>query len=292
MGSISLIEQVSRMQKRMLVVLAHPDDESFGMGGSLAKYAAEGVEVHVVIATDGAVGSVAEGFEDAREKLVEVRRVELERATAILGAQLHRLEYRDSGMRGDPGNDHPSAFIRCDDQAAIGRIVRLIREIRPQVVVTHDETGGYFHPDHIRCWQIVTAAFEQAGDPTRYPELNLPAFRPERLYYTAFSNRWVKLFVWIARLRRQDPTRFGRNHDIDLTKLGIPAARLHAHINFRRYWDVRNEASSAHASQGGGGGGRAGFVPEWLQKLLMATETFIRAYPPAPDGFRERDLFP
>lgn len=280
------------MQKRMLVVLAHPDDESFGMGGTLAKYAAEGVACHVVIATDGAVGSVAEGYEDARDKLVEVRRSELERAAAVLGVTLHRLEYRDSGMRGDPGNGHPDAFINSDDDEAIGRIVALIRRLQPQVVVTHDETGGYFHPDHIRCWQIVTAAFEQAGAAARYSDLGLPAFQPARLYYTAFSNRWLKLFVWLARLRGQDPTKFGRNQDIDLTKLGIPAARLHAHINFRRYWDIRNEASRAHASQGGGGGGRIGFIPVWLQKLFLSTETYIRAYPPTPDGYREHDLFP
>lgn len=278
------------MTKRMLVVLAHPDDESFGMGGTLARYAAEGVEVHVAIATDGAVGSVAEGYEAAREKLVEVRAQELEAAAAILGFTLHRLGYRDSGMRGDPGNDHPEAFINSNDHQAIGRVVRLIREVRPEVVVTHDETGGYFHPDHIRCWQIVTPAFHQAGDPTCYPELGLPPFQPQRLYYTAFPNTWVKLFVWIMRLRGHDPRRMGRNKDIDFTRLGIPRRRLHAHIRFAPYWDKRAAASSAHASQGGGPG-RSWLLPVWLQKWLLATETYIRAYPPVPDGYREYDLF-
>ena len=89
----------------MLVILAHPDDESFGMGGSIAKYAAEGVEVHIAIATDGAAGSVAEGHDAVRDELASVRAVELEKAVTILGGQLHTLGYRDSGMKGDEAND-------------------------------------------------------------------------------------------------------------------------------------------------------------------------------------------
>ena len=137
------------MKKTLLAILAHPDDESFGPGGTLAKLAAEGVDVHIAIATDGAAGSVAEGYEEAREKLAAVRAVELEKAVEILGGTLHRLGYRDSGMKGDVANQHPDAFINADHFSAIGKVVKLIREIQPHVVVTHDETGGYFHPDHI-----------------------------------------------------------------------------------------------------------------------------------------------
>jgi LmbE family N-acetylglucosaminyl deacetylase len=277
-------------KKRLLAVVAHPDDESFGIGGTLAKYAAEGVDVHVVIATDGAAGSVAEGFEDKREQLVAIRAEELKAAAPVLGVTLHQLGYRDSGYINDPANQHPDAFIQADEDEAVCRIVKLIREIRPQVVITHDETGGYYHPDHIMCWQITSPAFHAAGDPEKYPEIGLPPYQPQRLYYTAFPRRSVRLFTFIMRLRGQDPTKSGRNKDIDFTKLGMPPEKINAFIDYRPYWDVKREASAYHASQGGGTA-RFGMIPIWLQKRLFGRELFMRAYPPVPDGYREYDLF-
>lgn len=274
----------------MLVVLAHPDDESFGMGGTLARYADEGADVHIAIATDGVAGSVAGGYEHTLKQLAEVRKKELEAAVDILGGTLHTLGYRDSGYIGDPANQHPDAFINSDLEEATGKVVALIREIRPQVVVTHDETGGYYHPDHIHCWKITKAAYEAAGDETRFPDIGPAPYHPQRLYYTAFSNRMVKLFAFLMRLRGQDPRRAGRNKDIDWTRIGIEPHRLHAHINYRKYWDVKRAAGAAHPSQGGGAS-RSRMLPEWLQRRYMAVETYIRAYPPVPEGFREFDLF-
>jgi LmbE family N-acetylglucosaminyl deacetylase len=276
--------------RRLLVVLAHPDDESFGMGGTLARYADEGVDVHVAIATDGVAGSVAGGYEHTLQELANVRRRELDAAVAVLGVHLHMLGYRDSGYIGDPANQHPDAFINSDLEEATGRVVALIRQIRPQVVVTHDETGGYYHPDHIHCWKITTAAFEAAGDPTRYPDIGPAPYRPQRLYFTAFSNRLVKLFTLLMRLRGQDPKRAGRNKDIDWTRIGIEPRRLHAHVDYRRYWDVKRAAAAEHPSQGGGSF-RNRLLPEPFQRRFLATETFIRAYPPVADGYRENDLF-
>lgn len=276
--------------KRLLAVLAHPDDESFGPGGTFARYAAEGVDVHIAIATDGVAGSVAEGFEDTLQDLVNVRAKELDAAVKILGATLHKLGYRDSGYINDPANHHPEAFINVDEQEAVGKVVRLIRAIRPQVVITHDETGGYFHPDHIQCWKITTAAFQAAADPSQYPEIRPEPYQPERLYFTAFPNRAVKFFAFMMRLRGQDPTRAGRNKDIDYTQLGIPPEQLHASIDYRDYWDVKMAASAQHSSQGGGTS-RNRMFPVWLQKMLFAKDTYIRAYPPAPPGLRETDLF-
>lgn len=278
------------MTKRsLLAVLAHPDDESFGPGGTVARYAAEGVDVHICIATDGAAGSVAEGFEDAREKLAEVRAKELETAVNILGGTLHTLDYRDSGYIGDPANEHPDAFVQADEQEAIGRVVKLIREIQPQIVITHDETGGYFHPDHIQCWKITVPAFHAAGDSTQFPEIGSAPYQPERLYFSAFPNTWVKFFIFLAKLRGQDPTKFGRNKDIDMTNLGVDRNKLHAFINYWDFWEVKRKASAAHASQGGGGG--ISRLPQWLQKRLFSRDTYIRAHPPVPDGYREDDLF-
>jgi mycothiol S-conjugate amidase len=278
------------MTKRLLAVLAHPDDESFGPGGTLARYAAEGVDVHIAIATDGAVGSVIDEYADARERLVAIREKELETAVNILGATLHTLGYRDSGYINDPANGHPDAFVQADEEEAVCKVVKLMRRIRPHVVITHDENGGYFHPDHIQCWKITMAAFHAAGDADQFPDLGLEPYQPQRLYYTAFPNRWVKFFVLLTRLRGQDPTKIGRNQDVDMTKLGVDPKKIHAVIDYRPYWDVKRSASAAHASQGGGRGGPRR-LPEWLQKRLFGNETFTRAYPPAPDGFREKDLF-
>jgi mycothiol S-conjugate amidase len=280
---------MSDSKPTLLAVLAHPDDESFGLGGTLARYAREGVDVHVVIATDGVAGSVAEGHEASLSDLVAVRQRELETAVAVLGVTLHQLGYRDSGYVNDPANGHPDAFIRSDQDEAVGRLVALIRQIRPQVIITHDQTGTYFHPDHIHCCTVTTLAFHAAGDPEQYATAG-PAYQPERLYYGAISNRWIKLYVWLLRLRSQDPTRMGRNKDIDMTRLGVSPRQLHAVIDYRHYWDVKKEASAAHSSQGGSTP-RNRYLPEWFLRRFMAKETFIRAYPPAPDGLRVTDLF-
>ncbi len=275
---------------RLLAVLAHPDDESFGLGGTLSRYAAEGVEVHIAIATDGVAGSVAEGYEHTLAELAAVRTQEVQAAVDVLGGELHMLGYRDSGYIGDPANEHPDAFIQSDEEEAVGKVVALIRQIRPQVVITHDETGGYYHPDHIHCWKITTAAFFAAADPERYPDIGPEPYQAQRLYYTAFSNRMVKLFAALMRLRGQDPKRAGRNKDIDWTRIGVPPESLHAHIDYAPYWDIKREASAKHPSQGGGTS-RMRLIPEWAQRRFMATETFIRAYPPVDGRTRETDLF-
>lgn len=276
-------------RRALLAVLAHPDDESFGPGGTLAKYARAGVEVHIAIATDGAAGSVAEGYEDSRSELAAVRTKELEAAVKILGGTLYMLNYRDSGYVGDPANEHPEAFINADMTEATGRIVQLIREIRPQVVLTHDETGGYLHPDHIMCWKITKPAFEVAGDGSQYAELGLEPFRPGRLYYTAIPDRWLKVAIFMTRLRRQDPTKVGRNKDIDLTKIGQSADKITTRVNVAETWETKRLASAEHKTQGGGGG--FGFFPKWVQKRLFNKEFFMRAYPEPRPGERETDMF-
>ena len=263
------------IKKTLLAVLAHPDDESFGPGGTLAKYAAEGVDVHIAIATDVAAGSVADGYEEAREKLAAVRAVELEKAVAILGGTLHNLGYRDSGMKGDEANLHPNAFINADDFQAIGQLVQLIRELQPHVVITHDETGGYFHPDHIHCWKLTTAAFHAAGDEFQFTDIEARAWGPDRLFYTVRPKEWIKFFAATMRLAGKDPKAMGRNKDIDLTVLGHDPDHIHVRLNYRRYWQVKRLASAEHASQGGGTSFFR-FLPQFLQRLPFGKTLHIR----------------
>jgi mycothiol S-conjugate amidase len=157
-------------------------------------------------------------------------------------------------------------------------------------VITHDENGGYFHPDHIQCWRVTTRAFFAAGDPDQYPEIGPAVSQPERLYYSSLPGHFIRLYAWRMRLSGRDPTRMGRNQDIDFTKIGTPRDKLHATIDYRSVWDVKRMASTMHASQGGGTSNSRMF-PEWFQRRFLAREYFMRAYPAVPDGFRESDLF-
>jgi len=281
---------MSASQRRLLAVLAHPDDESYGMGGTLARYSREGVDVHVAIATDGAAGSIDAKWQGDRTRLVETRADELRRASTVLGVQIHMLGYRDSGYIGDPAGEDPRAWINADPNEAVGRVVKLIRELRPDVLVTNDETGGYYHPDHIQCCTIATAAFYAAGDPYQYPDIGPEPFQPTRLYYSAFSHRWVRFLMIYMRLKGQDPTRAGRNHDIDYSRIGLPHEMITTTVDYRKYWDVKVAASAEHGSQGGGTSFNRMF-PVWMQKLLFGYESYIRVSPPLAPGKKEKGLF-
>lgn len=281
-------------QHRLLAIFAHPDDESFGPGGTLARYASEGVDVHVLIVTDGAVGSVdPEAFDDETD-LATVRTTELRQAIDVLRATLHQFQYRDSGMAGSETNLHPDCLVQADLGEATGRVVGLIREVRPQVILTHDPSGGYFHPDHIAVNRIVTHAFQLAGDASVYREQmeqGLTTYQPQKLYYTALPRTFIKWEVRLLRLLRKDPTRFGRNGDIDLTRLGTPDELIHTWIDVSDYLDTKILAGAAHRSQGGGPGYQR-YLPEFVVRRMFGQEMFIRAYPaPAPNAPVERDLF-
>jgi LmbE family N-acetylglucosaminyl deacetylase len=278
------------MRRTLLAVLAHPDDESYGIGGTLARYVAEGVDVHVAIATDGAAGSIDENWQGDRSKLVEARDAELNAAAEVLGVTLHRFGYRDSGYVGDQANQNPASFINANKNEAINRVIDLFREIRPDVVITHDETGGYFHPDHIQCYEITTSAFEATRQSTKNGGSTPDLYQPGRLYYAAFPNSWVRVVIFLMRLRGVDPTRAGRNQDIDFTRVGVPPEAITTSINYTKYWETKRMASSMHGSQGGGTSFSRIF-PAWFQKRVFSKETYIRAYPPVSDGYREKDLF-
>src|SRR5215210_7359378 len=148
----------------LMAVHAHPDDEVLSGGGALARYAAEGQRVALVTCTDGAVGEIVDAALATPETLAEVRAEELRAACAILGVTAqHFLGYGDSGMMGTPENDNPRCFWRADLDEATGRLVALIRQHRPQVLLTYDANGFYGHPDHIQAHRVTAAAFDAAG---------------------------------------------------------------------------------------------------------------------------------
>ena len=280
--------------KRLLFAFPHPDDESFGPGGSIARYAREGADVHYVCATRGEVGSVnAEMLEPYAhlpedQRLGALRGQELRNAADILGLTgLHYLGYRDSGMSGSTDNQDPRAFINADPDRVTGHLVKIIRTYQPQVIVTFDPFGGYGHPDHIFIHHRATEAFHAAGDAARYPEAGAP-YQPQKLYWTVFPKRLIKVFIFITRLTFHNPRKFGRNGDIDLVDIAQHDYASTTRIDIRPYYDIKQAASRCHVSQYTGGPMRFGK----LQKWLASYETF-RLVEPAPVGKRlkEDDLF-
>ena len=274
----------------LLAVLAHPDDETFGMGGTLALYARQGAEVHLICATRGEVGSVDPKFLEGFESIGERREAELSCAADLLGlAGVHFLGYRDSGMPGSPDNTHPKALAAQPVEEVARKVAHYIRKLRPQVVVTNDPIGGYKHPDHIAVHRATLRAFALASDPAFEDEF--PPFQPSKLYYTIFPKGFLKAALLVLPLIGQDPRHFGRNKDIDLVDIvkdgDFP---VHARINYRSVVSLKDEATACHASQLAGGPPNRGPL-RWVSKLVGATDTYMRAIPAAGRRLHEKDLF-
>lgn len=154
-------------QKRALLVHAHPDDETINNGATMAKMVSEGVSVTLVTCTRGEEGEVlvpelAHLASSAEDKLGEHRVIELANAMEELGVKDHRFlgNYRDSGMMGTPQNDHPNCFWKADVEEAAKKLAAIIDEVKPQVLITYDEFGGYGHPDHIQAHRVAMRASE------------------------------------------------------------------------------------------------------------------------------------
>ena len=274
--------------RTLLAVLAHPDDESFGTGGTLALYASRGVQVQLLCATRGEVGTVSPDMLAGYASVADLRQHELECAAGNLGlAGVHFLGFRDSGMQGSPDNHHPQALAAAPLDEVAATIVTWIRRLRPQVLITFDPIGGYYHPDHIACHNATRLAFEAAGDPTRYPN-GLAPYTPEKLYFVTFHRPWLRQGIRLLKLFGRDPRHWGRNHDIDLVQIAQSEFPVHARIDIRPVADRKQRASACHASQQMP---RQGWVGRWLMRLSDADEAYMRGYPPAPAGLRERDLF-
>jgi len=274
--------------KKILSVLAHPDDESFGMGGTLALYAQQGVKVHLVCATRGEAGEVGPEHLQDYESIGELRESELRCAASHLGlAGVYFLDYRDSGMTGSPDNQHPNALVQASLDEVAAKIVSYIRTIKPQVVLTFDPIGGYRHPDHIAIHKATVKAFHLAGDPA-YKTHELP-YQSAKLYYHTISRTFIRLAVRLLKLFGKDPSHWGQNKDIDLTSLAIDDFPVHAQINYRSV-DARKQAASfCHASQGGAGLAKGPLG--WVARLIGGKDQFMRAYPPQEPNERETDLF-
>jgi mycothiol conjugate amidase Mca len=275
----------------LMVVHAHPDDEVIGTGGTFARYADEGVRTVLVTCTLGEEGEIVVPEMDTEEehaRLGETRYGELQAAVEILKiSDLEVLPYRDSGMMGRPSNEHPECFNKADPEEATERLVRLVRQYRPHVLVTYNEQGGYGHPDHLMAHQITVAAFGAAGDPERYPDAGAP-WTPLKLYYIGFR-RSLYLRAWEAMRDRGHPTPLD-DPEFDPNRF-VDDPRATTTIRIQPYLAQKVAALRVHRTQ---------IRPDWpylaivddIRESLLADEHFVRidSRVPVPEG-EEDDLF-
>ncbi|MEI7845833.1 MAG: PIG-L family deacetylase [Chloroflexota bacterium] len=276
-------------QPIILSVLAHPDDESFGMGGTLALYAKNGCDVYLICATRGEVGDVDPLLMQGYSSIAELREGELRCAAKHLGLKnVFFLDYRDSGMPGSPDNFHPDAQVAHPVEEVAGKVVKYIREIKPDIVLTFDPIGGYRHPDHIHIHNATVLAFQKAVDASFFPEFGSP-FQPGKLYFHTFPRGFLKLVVKIMPLFGQNPRKFGRNGDIDMQSIAEVNFPTHAKIDISKVQQIKDAASACHASQGGTGM-RRGIMGLFI-KIFGEKEEYMQAYPAVQPGWKiKKDL--
>jgi LmbE family N-acetylglucosaminyl deacetylase len=278
-------------ERVLLAIFAHPDDESFGPGGTLAKYAREGVKVWYACGTDGNAGTVDAEMLEGYKSTSQLRAAELCCAAQTLGlAGIDWLAYRDSGMRGAPENDHPDSLFQAPLEKVVGQLVASIRKHRPQVILCDNQYGGYGHPDHIKLHQATMIAFAAAGDAAQFPEHG-PAWQPQKLYHPAFGFGLFRWLVRIAPLAGRDPKKFGRNGDIDLTEVLTWELPSHARIDVSQYLQIKEAASACHRSQGGPMQ-MTQRLPPAFRRRIFRYEGFTQAIPaPEPRARKSSDLF-
>jgi N-acetyl-1-D-myo-inositol-2-amino-2-deoxy-alpha-D-glucopyranoside deacetylase len=244
--------------RRLLLVHAHPDDESIVSGTTMARYIKEGAQVTLLTCTLGEEGEVLEPelaqlAAAEADQLGGYRIGELDDAMRHLGVTDHRFlggpgRFRDSGMMGTPANEHPRAFWRADSDpavfdTAVAAAVAVIREVRPQVVITYDDNGDYGHPDHIMAHRVATAAVERAAD-ARYGDGE--PWQVAKLYWTATPKS--RLREGFAALAAMPENPFGVA-DVDDLPFGVEDELITTAIDGTGFGDAKMAALAAHRTQ-------------------------------------------
>ena len=279
-------------EKVLVMTGAHPDDESFGAGATLAYYVQKGVKVYYICATRGEAGEVPPEMMNNYSSIAQLRTYEQECAARALGLEeVIFLGYRDSGMEGSPDNRHPEALVNAPVDEVAGIITAHLRKLKPQVVITSDPVGGYHHPDHIAIHNATVKAFHACSDPAQYPQAG-PPYRPQKLYYNVFPHKWMKMMIRIWQLMGRDVHHFGKNKDIDLAEMLEDEFPVHCTVKLtKKSVETGNQASLCHASQLGGGGGPRRGLREFLNRIFGYKATYMRGYPPVTGEVKEKDLF-
>ena len=291
---------VTNSDRRILLVHAHPDDETIGTGVTMAKYLNDGAQVTLVTCTLGEEGEVlvpdlVHLAADQQDALGEHRIGELAEAMKILGVTDHRFlggpgRFRDSGMMGVPSNERADCFWRADLLDAATELVAVIREVRPQVVVTYDDFGGYGHPDHIQAHRVTHYAVALAESSSFRPDLGA-AWSVPKVYWTAFPRSIIR--NGIMALREQGSDSEFAAMDPDDLPFACDDELITTSIEAPEFLDAKMEALAAHKTQVTVDGGFFALSNN-LGSQAMGTEYFRLVRGPAgqqSDGGWESDLF-
>jgi N-acetyl-1-D-myo-inositol-2-amino-2-deoxy-alpha-D-glucopyranoside deacetylase len=269
--------------RRLLLVHAHPDDESIGTGATIARYAAEGARVILVTCTLGELGEVIPPelayLAGDGDRLGAHRITELAAACAALGITDQRFlggpgRWLDSGMMGLPGNDSPDCFWRADVVTAAAALAGIVREVRPQVLVSYDENGFYGHPDHIQSHRVSRAAMRLAAQPGPVPGAGNEGDRPWRVakFYATAMPRSVAA--------------------ADGLPYWVPDEQVTTEIDGTGYLAAKAAALRAHATQCVVDGNRFALADgRWQPVLAREYYTLLAGVPGAAPGTMEPDLF-
>jgi mycothiol S-conjugate amidase len=282
----------------LLTLNGHPDDESTTCGGIMARYAAEGIRVVCVVATCGEVGQIVAADLDTphnRARLGELRRQELERALARLGAiDLHLLGYRDSGTSGTPPNDDPRSLWLADLDEAASRLVRIVRAVRADVIVGPNAFGGDGHPDHIRASQLARLAFDRAGEfaadqpwaPAKLYETVRDLGRGRKLVRALAHGGPRGIASIVFRVARHWNPRVARQHRRMIDAQGPVTTR----VDVGPYLEARYAAMMEHRTQIGPGSPELALTPE-QRRRINPMESFTLVASRVRTVVPEDDLF-
>jgi mycothiol S-conjugate amidase len=283
---------VKSKRRALLALHAHPDDESSKGSGTMARYAEEGVRVALVCATGGEEGDILNPRMDrpgVKERMAELRYEELAAACDILGVEeVYHLGYRDSGMPKSPANERPEAFWNADPEEAVGKLVEIIRKERPEVVLSYDESKGYEHPDHLRVHEWGRRAFEEAGNPDKFPDKGEP-WAPSKLYYFAtFTKKRMTILHEAARSEGVESPFAGFLENWDA--MGFEDPEVTTQIDVSEYLELRTKALLAHATQIDPDSFWFA-IPDDLQKRVYPWEDFYLVSSDVDTTMPETDLF-
>ncbi|NQW22476.1 MAG: PIG-L family deacetylase [SAR202 cluster bacterium] len=256
-------ESEDKSQLTVLGLFAHPDDEAFGSGGTLAGLVQKGHKITVVCATNGDVGEISDPALATPENLWQVRQGELSRAMAVTGVpDVRFLNYRDSGMPGTADNDNPASLFQSDLAKVEGQIKDIIDELAPDLVFTHDPTGGYGHSDHITVHERTTSVIEA-----------MTAKRPH-LYYVCFPQKNFRK-LWQLMTDNGITPPFAEDM---LDSIGSPDDYVTTVNDVTAYVEVKRESLQCHQTQVNPNGPFGKLAPDILTEW-MGTEYFYLKQP-------------
>ncbi|HLO35553.1 MAG TPA: PIG-L family deacetylase [Candidatus Deferrimicrobium sp.] len=291
----------------LMTVHAHPDDETIGTGGVMARAVAAGHRVVLVTCTRGEQGEIVVKEIDNpanHRRLGELRAFELEAAMAELGVtEWENLGYRDSDMMGREGNNDPRTFWQADLDEAAGRLTWLVRRYRPDVMTTYNSFGGYGHPDHIRTHDVAIRAFDRAGDPAWYPkqlEAGLEPWAPTKLYETAIPasvrNAMRARMAEFGKSSFWDPPEDAteeqiRQHEEWVSKMLVPDEAVTTWVDIsgdpidRKWRAIQRHVTQISMDSGFMVFGEDGWKEHWSREAYILRESRVPTTKPEDDLF-------